>query len=81
MGMKLSVSIPDEDVEFLDEYARRGGYPSRSAVVQRAVRMLRSEGLEDDYAAAIDEWETSGDAEAWESTAGDGLVGRPDAPR
>ena len=31
--MKLSVSLPEEDVEFLDQYARTQGYQSRSAVV------------------------------------------------
>ena len=29
--MKISVSLPDEDVEFLDEYAKSPGIGSRSA--------------------------------------------------
>jgi len=33
LGMKISISLPDEDVEFLDEYARSIGTVSRSAVV------------------------------------------------
>lgn len=77
MGVKVSVSIPDEDVAFLDDYARRGGFPSRSAVLQRAVGLLRTEGLEDDYAAAIAEWSDSEDATVWESMSGDGLSGAP----
>ena len=40
--MKLSVSLPDEDVEFLDQYAKTQGYDSRSAVVHKAVRLLRA---------------------------------------
>lgn len=52
--MGLSVSLPDEDVAVLDEYARTSGLPSRSAVVRRAIRMLRLPALEQDYAAA---WE------------------------
>ena len=32
--MKLSVSLPDEDVEFLDRYAAEHGIGSRSAAVQ-----------------------------------------------
>ncbi|MGQ0850035.1 MAG: ribbon-helix-helix domain-containing protein, partial [Actinomycetota bacterium] len=40
--MKLSVSLPDEDVEFLDQYAQTQGYESRSAVVHKAVRLLRA---------------------------------------
>ncbi len=40
--MKLSVSLPDEDVEFLDAYAKSKGSESRSAVVHKAVRLLRA---------------------------------------
>ena len=76
--MKLSVSVSEEDVALLDEYARASGLPSRSAVIQRAVRLLRHADLEQDYAAAWEEWESSGDRAAWEGTAGDGLE---DAPR
>ena len=49
-GMKLSVSLADEDVEFLDEYARAQGIASRSAVVQRALRLLRAFELAPSYA-------------------------------
>ena len=43
--MKVSVSLPDEDIEFLDAYARSVGARSRSAVLQRAVRLLRATEL------------------------------------
>jgi antitoxin MazE9 len=72
--MKLSVSLPEEDVAALDEYARATGLKSRSAAVQRAIRLLRQRDLEKDYAVAWDEWESSGDEHAWEVTAGDGLA-------
>jgi Arc/MetJ-type ribon-helix-helix transcriptional regulator len=72
--MKLSVSLPTEDVEFLDEYARSQGYRSRSAVVHTAVRMLRSANLGDAYADAWQEWSGSDDAGLWDATAGDGLA-------
>lgn len=72
--MKLSVSLPDEDVATLDDYARAQGLSSRSAALQRAIRMLRNPELEQDYAAAWDEWEASGEEAAWEATAADGLV-------
>ena len=71
--MKLSVSLPDEDVAFLDHYARSRGYRSRSAVVHRAVHLLQSTELGDDYAAAWAEWFDAGEAEAWDVVAGDGL--------
>jgi Arc/MetJ-type ribon-helix-helix transcriptional regulator len=76
--VKLSISLPDEDVAALDEYARTSGLKSRSAVVRRALVLLRQPDLEQDYAAAWDEWESSGEQAAWEGAAADGLV---DAPR
>ena len=71
--MKLSVSIPDEDLEFLDRYASAHGVASRSRVVQRAVSLLRATELGDDYAAAWTEWQESSASEAWGSTVADGL--------
>jgi hypothetical protein len=35
--------------------------------------MLRLTELNDAYGAAWDEWESTGDAAAWEPTTGDGL--------
>lgn len=71
--MKISVSLPNEDVEFLDEYAATQGYDSRSAVVHSAVRMLRSSKLGAAYADAWDEWGNSGEADIWDRTTADGL--------
>jgi Arc/MetJ-type ribon-helix-helix transcriptional regulator len=71
--MKLSVSLPEADVALLDEYARTSGLPSRSAALREAIRLLRLPELEDDYAAAWDEWAASGDEQMWEAAAADGL--------
>ncbi len=71
--MKISVSLPALDVEYLDAYARTQGYTSRSAVLQKAVRTLRSTELGGPYEDAWDTWESSGEAGMWESVAGDGL--------
>ncbi|MEZ5206938.1 MAG: antitoxin [Acidimicrobiales bacterium] len=69
--MKLSVSIPDEDLSSSiathpstasDPFGRRAP----------AVRLLRASSMGDDYSAAWDEWAES-DAEAWEATSADGL--------
>jgi hypothetical protein len=49
------------------------GLSSRSAGLQRAIRMLRYPSLEDDYAKAWGEWSASGEDEVWEQTVGDGL--------
>jgi Arc/MetJ-type ribon-helix-helix transcriptional regulator len=71
--MKLSVSLPDEDVEFLDAYAQTQGFASRSAVVHKAVRLLRASELGPAYEEAWSEWSNGNDAELWEATVGDGL--------
>ena len=71
--MKISVSLPEEDVEFLDEYARNLGMRSRSAVIQQAVRLLRAAELGPAYAEAWGEWEASSDADVWDSAVGDGI--------
>jgi len=71
--MKLSVSLSDEDVSYLDTYAREQGYASRSAVLHQAVRLLRAAELGDEYEAAWREWESSDDASLWESTTSDGI--------
>ncbi len=39
-----------------------------------AIRLLREPGLEQDYAAAWEEWESSGEQAAWEQAAADGLA-------
>lgn len=71
--MKLSVSISEEDVEFLDDYARTAGLGSRSAALQKAVRLLRTAELRQAYAAAWEEFDPAGDAALWETTVGDGI--------
>lgn len=70
--MKLSVSLPAEDVAFVDEYVERTGEPSRSSVIQRAIALLRTAELEDEYVDAFDEWDRA-ESEAWERASGDGL--------
>ena len=65
--------MPADDVAFLDAYAREQGFESRSAVLHKAVRLLRAAGLGSDYAGAWQEWADTDDASLWEATAGDGL--------
>nr|WP_281373185.1 ribbon-helix-helix protein, CopG family [Kineococcus aurantiacus] len=65
--------MSEADVAALDEHVREAGLPSRSAAVQRAIRALAHQHLEQDYAAAWEEWDDSGDREAWEGAAADGL--------
>ncbi|WP_166849207.1 antitoxin [Isoptericola sp. BMS4] len=77
--MKVSVSLKDRDLRYLDAYAQRKGLPSRSATVHAAIKALQACELEAEYEEAIDEWASSDDAQAWDATVGDGLDA--DAPR
>lgn len=71
--MKLSVSLPDRDVEYLDAYARAQGHKSRSAVLHKAVRTLRATELGSNYEDAWETWQSTGESVAWEPTTADGL--------
>lgn len=72
--MKMSVSLPDEDVEFLDAYAAAQGISSRSAVVHKAVRLLKASEMGSSYEDAFQDWEGSDDAAAWDVTVDDGIA-------
>jgi len=69
--MKVSVSVPDVDVEFLDDYVQTHKIASRSAAVQRAIRLLRASELTDAYAAAFTEWADEPANDDWDSAAAD----------
>ena len=73
--MKVSVSLPEDDVVFLDSYAHAQGIESRSAVLHKAVGLLRATQLGDAYEEAWGSWEASDDASAWEAVTSDGLGG------
>lgn len=71
--MKLSVSLPEEDVEFLDAYAEAQGIASRSAAMHKAVRLLRASELGPAYEDAWTEWAGGDDHDLWENSTADGL--------
>ena len=71
--MKLSISLPAEEVGFLDAYARSQGIKSRSGVIQTALRLLRTSELADDYTSAWSEWDEEDD-KAWDRSSRDGLT-------
>ncbi len=72
--MKVSVSLPDADVEYLDVYAQTQGLDSRSAALQKAVRLLRASELGAAYEDAWTDWVESEDAELWQAATADGLA-------
>ena len=65
--MKISVSLPQVDVEFLDDYAHQHGIKTRSGALQLAVNRLRHDELGDAYEQAWDEWTDSGEDTAWDA--------------
>lgn len=72
--MKLSVSLPDDDVEYLDEYARAQRLESRSAALHKAVRLLRASELGSAYEDAWSEWAANDDDQLWDAVVDDGLA-------
>ena len=68
----MSVSLPDDDVAFLDSYARAQDMGSRSAALHKAVGLLRTAQLAAAYEDAWGSWAQSGDAGAWDPVAADG---------
>jgi hypothetical protein len=71
--MRLSVTLPDRDVAYLDAYARKG-HKSRSAALHEAVLALRATELAGAYEDACDTWESSGDSVAWDYVSGPDLT-------
>ena len=72
--MKLSVSLPDVDIEFLDAYANQHAISTRSGALQRAIAALRALELRDDYEDAFEEWGESEEAVRWDQVSADGLT-------
>jgi hypothetical protein len=61
-------------VAALDNHPAASGLQSPPGVFRYRITPLGDPDLEDAYADAWDEWHTTGDAEGWDSTVGDGLV-------
>ena len=73
--MKLSISLDEVDLDRLDQILQHDRLTSRSATIQRAIRTQWELLLADAYGDAWDEWESSGDRQAWDATTDDGLHG------
>jgi Arc/MetJ-type ribon-helix-helix transcriptional regulator len=67
-SMKISVNIPDDQVEFVDSRVSEGLYSSRSAAFSEALRMWRLSELEAGYEEAFSEVDS-----AWDAVEGEGL--------
>lgn len=71
---KLSVSLPQASVQFVEQYRRTHSVASRSEVIDIALKTLRERELERAYAEATREESFFGDLE---STNADGLEDDP----
>jgi Arc/MetJ-type ribon-helix-helix transcriptional regulator len=71
--MKVSVSLPADDVEFLDAYAQSQGIESRSAAVHKAVSLLRVSELGGAYEEAFRAWDDEAEPDRWDAVVADGL--------
>lgn len=67
---KVSVSLSDADISYLDTQTLAGRYASRSAALQDAIRKLRESELADAYAEAFADWHD----DVWDDALGDGLT-------
>ena len=65
---KLSVSLPDELVGFVESYRKKRGL-NRSQIFEEAIKLLRSRELEGAYREADAEFDKE-----WENTIADGLA-------
>ena len=70
--MRISVSLPNSNVDFLDQYVELKQPPSRSAALHRAVHLLKANELGKDYGAAWSEWRI--EEELWGSILSDGIA-------
>lgn len=66
---KMSVSVPNSLVRFVEAYRDQHGLKTKSAVVEHALEALRDQELERAYAAAAAELDP-----AWDATDPDGLA-------
>ncbi|HLP24021.1 MAG TPA: antitoxin [Microbacteriaceae bacterium] len=71
--MKLSVSLGESEVEYLDDLTSRGAFATRSAALAAAVRALRERELLPDYLEMFESDEYLIEAADWDITVRDGL--------
>ncbi|PTA66377.1 type II toxin-antitoxin system ParD family antitoxin [Deinococcus arcticus] len=78
---KMSVSLESTLIEFVMHYQKAHQIRSKSEVIARALTLLREHELETQYAAALEEWQASGEADLWDAVTSDGLNGETNAAR
>ncbi|MFI6881724.1 hypothetical protein [Streptosporangium canum] len=69
--MDTSVTLSGQDVFLIEYHQNQKGAKSRSAVIRKALQLLREFTLEEDYAAAFGEMDGNGGADLGDSMVGD----------
>ena len=66
---KLSISIPDSALQFVERYRKTHAIKTRSEVIQEALALLRERELDAAYREASVEFDTD-----WDRASSDGLT-------
>lgn len=74
MTSKVSISLSDEDIAYLDGEVVEGRFASRSAAAQHAIHLLRESALADAYAEAYGAWDDADESSLWDAATGDGVT-------
>jgi Arc/MetJ-type ribon-helix-helix transcriptional regulator len=72
--MKISISLQDEVVEYVDSCVKLQRAANRSAAIQKAIRLMKMMEMAPQYQAEWQEWEKSEDAGLWDNALSDGLA-------
>lgn len=67
-AQKFSVSIPQQQFDFIENYQAKHHFASRSEVIKEAIALLQASQLEACYREANKEID-----DAWDSTVADGI--------
>lgn len=66
---KVSISLPQPLLTFVEDYRHSHAFKSRSQVIEKALELLREHELEEAYALAAKEVDA-----VWEVTVADGMT-------
>lgn len=69
----FAIRVSRDIAQFIEVYPRENNIESRSKVIERALKRLREEALQQAYFEAGQEGSSSEDATLWEMTSTDGL--------
>ncbi len=69
----INVRIDSSLAAFMLDYKTKKHIPTKSEVIEQALKALRDLELKEAYKEAMQEWIDSGEHELWDQTVADGL--------